>query len=146
MEMPTPAGPVYLSASITNGVKARYEDWLEGRARRRVFELKDQMGPEEFHESMRSVTESSGAGVFSWGGAAFITSLKQMPGIVKMVVLLANTKKVRQAHPEQTITEDHVLGMMSDPAMTVVFKEAIGGVIQGSPNFLTPPTRTGAED
>lgn len=150
--MPTTDGPLYLASAVTNRVKGQYEDWLEGRARRRAFDMRTQMDDKEFKETMRAVQEACAAGTFAWGGAAFESSLEQVPGIVKMVALLANDKEVKRQHPEQAVDESRVLELIGDKSMRRadpndaekhkhLLVSALEEIIKSTPNFLTPPNR-----
>lgn len=138
VEVPTPGGSIRFAGQIKNRIKAKYENWLEAQARRRVFDLKSELTPEEYHESMQAVQEAVGAGTFRWGGAAMVASLKQIPGLTRMIVLLA--EEVPQANGKK-VDESMVLDLMSNPEVAPVIASAFNAVIGATPNFLTTPKR-----
>ena len=136
VEVPLPDGKsLKLARFVKNKVKAKFEDWLETRARKRVFEVKDQLTPQEFKESMRAVTEAAASGSLSWGGDAWVSSLQQMPGIVEMARLLAESagEKVEPSQVHEYLLQGVPIGDVVREALT------------STPNFLSPPVR-GVED
>lgn len=130
-EVPTSSGPIKLRSIVTNRVKALYESWLAAMPRRRVFDQHKEgfLNDREFKEALQSVDASDAAGTFSWGGDAWLASLQQLPGIVKMVTLLAD------------VDEDRVLDVVTDDASFVALKQAVATVVKSTPNFLSPPKR-----
>lgn len=151
MEIPTKLGAVKLGR-LTGSVKAKYENWLEGRARQRVFDLRETLGPQNYKESMKSVQEECAAGTFSWGGDAWRSSLQQLPGIVKIGCLLTDSAQAGQGFDEEKLIEIIVdesqeaerikaAGAISVTPLTTAIMEAMSAC----PNFLAPPMR-GARD
>lgn len=135
---------IYLSRQVTNNVKARYEDWLEGRARRRVFKFKEECNAKEYQDSMDAVARQAAAGTFEWSGDAWEVSLRQWPGIVKMIQLLSEDadQKLEAANkPPQKLTEDTIYSWTSDEVTGGVLQMALKEVISASPNFRSPPIR-----
>ena len=122
---------------LTNRVKAQYEDWMEARARKRVFDLRASLDKQEFLESMQAVQEACASGSFSWGGDAWLSSLRQLPGRIKMIVLLANDEKV---------TESAVLGLAKLPEIFSALASEVRALLESSPNFLYPPIRGNQSD
>jgi len=144
-EVPIPGGSLHLVNRIANSTKAAFEDWLEGQARKRVFQIRGQLEPQEFKESMRAVAEASGAGSFSWLGDAWLAAMNQVPGVVKMVCLLANHPKAKERNGK-AIDESYILALAQADKKTLhVLSEAIKEIGESDPNFTHPPTR-GAED
>ena len=119
-------------------VKADFESWLEYSARKRVFALRKKLWAQEYKESLRAVTEACGAGTFSWGGDAMNACLQQLPGICKLIVLLAN-----DADPNQGVNESKIQGLMKDEHVAPLLLGAYREVLQSDPNFLVPPTEGG---
>lgn len=110
-EVPVPGGSIFLRGRLTNRVKAQFEDWLEAQARKRVFAMREHLEPEEFRESMQAVVESCASGALSWGGAACQSALKQVPGVAKLLALLANdAKDIRQSVDEAAILKILTIG------------------------------------
>lgn len=138
VEVPTAEGPVRFSSSVKPRTKARFENWIEARARSRVFVLKDELAPDEYHASMQAVQEAVGAGTFRWGGDACQQALRQIPGITYMIVLLA--AEVEQVNGK--IDEARILRHMSDPQVAPHMVAAFHAIVEESgPNFLLMPTR-----
>lgn len=126
-----------------NKVKAQYEDWLENRARRRVFDLRTSMSQKEFAESLGAVTLCCAAGTLSWGGEAWESSLQQLPGIVKIVQLFANDLDATQVKQAE-ITESDILFLAHvDPPLQL--NMVVRDILHSTPNFLSPPDRTKME-
>lgn len=141
-EVPVEGGTarsLFLRGRVTNRVKARYEDWLEAQARKRVFRLREELDLKEYQESQKAVATASGAGAFSWGGDAWKASLQQQPGMVKLIYLLA--EDARQSHPEQKVTEADVLALLSDKKNSGDLGLAVQQILDTSPNFMSPPDR-----
>lgn len=132
-EIPIPGGVLKLGR-LTNRVKAQYEDWMEARARLRVFQLRASLDEKEFKESMQAVQEACASGAFSWGGDAWLASLKQVPGIVKLVCFLSEAAKDKA-------DETKVLELMVDPQYAEGLVVAVREVLDSSSNFLVPPVR-----
>lgn len=113
VEVPLPDGGVlYLRGRVRNTVKGKYESWLEGQARRRCFDAhySGELSPEEFKQSLAVASEVSGAQTFAWGGDAWKKSLTMLPGIVKMITLLAQDAMV---DTPQKVDESTVFGWYS---------------------------------
>ncbi len=107
-ELHLPEGKTFhLSRRITNEIKARYEDWLEGAARRRVINAfkSGELSAEEFKLSMEATSSASAAGKFSWNGEAWQESLQQLPGMVKLFSLLAQASGKEQKADDGAILE-----------------------------------------
>ena len=145
IEVPTTNGPLYLCAQVSNDTKAKYEDWLEGRARRRPFELKQSgdIDDAEFKQSMRSVQEACAAGTFSWGGDAWMMSLGQFPGIISFASILAKDAEsgAREMNGSILLPKDILERFFVDQASTECVSDAIREVTSSTPNFLAPPVR-----
>lgn len=131
---------LHLSKRVANRVKCRYEDWLEGRARRRVFQLKAEMSAKEYQDSMDAVARQAAAGTFEWAGDAWETSLKQMPGIIAMIRFLADEADLHLQSP-QKLNEETIFGWMANETTRDVLVGAMKEVMSASPNFPCPPIR-----
>jgi hypothetical protein len=156
-ELTTPSGDYYLRGNVPPRVKAEFESWMEGYARKRVFHLRpggtapedEQLQPDEYKDSLRGVTEAVGAGTFRWGGDACLQAINQIPGITRLIVLLSRSAD-RVMKIDQKLTEEIVLGWI-DPqgekggATWMLVCDVVKEVLESSPNFLAPPM-TGAAD
>lgn len=169
-EVPVKGGPIYFKSRVTNRVKAAFEDWLEGQARRRVFDLRKTMSPDEFDASMSAVTTESGAGTFRWGGTAYEKAIVQLPGLVKLAALLAD------GVPDQKVDESRLLDLMTEAEVVkegagwfIVYRDgskdgafeteeaakhntsaytivqAVNQIRRADPNFFSPPNRAIAD-
>jgi len=89
IEVPHDKGTIKLKRRIRNKVKCDFEDWMELQARKRPYALKDKLQPEEYRESMDAVARLAASGGLNWGGPAMQAALAGLPGIVKLISLLA---------------------------------------------------------
>ena len=151
--VPTTDGDIYLRSHIPPRIKAEFETWMEGYARRRVFDLRpggpappdQQMDAEEHQASLDNVTELVGAGKFRWGAKACREALGDIPGIVQMVVLLSQSAD-RRMNLKQGLTQEKVLNWldMDSPNGGPTWMQVgavIKQIIKDTPNFMSPPTR-----
>lgn len=135
---------LYLRSRVRNDVKAKYEDWLEGRARRRLFEKKGEMTVDEYKDSLRAVATGVAAGDYSWGGDAWRHSWTQLPGQVKMLHLLANDADDllnSQGREPQRLTESAMLHHYIDKGVGPILGQFLIDVRTADPNFLESPVR-----
>lgn len=142
-EVPVPEGAVRFSARVTYGMKAEYEDWLEGRARKRLFELRPTLSDQEFKESMRSVQETSASCGFGWGSDSWLASINTIPGSVKMMWIMARAVK-QEALNGVPLTEEKLLDWMQDPTVRANLTGCVREILSSAqtvPNFLFPPIR-----
>lgn len=149
IEVPLPEGEgqLFLASKVKQKVKRAFENWLEGRARKRVFQLRqsEEIDEMEYKEAQKSVSECSASGVFSWGGDAMQQAIRQIPGMVEMIRLLAwsaGTKGEPNPNGEEPITASRIMELFNKG---VRFGEYIQQIIDASPNFLHPPI-PGEED
>lgn len=129
-----------LRSRVRNIVKVEYEDWLEYRLRRRVFDKRSTMDVAEFKESMDAVARQIGSYAASWGGETWDMSMKQIPGMVKFLLLLAKDAD-RLTNERQDVDEMTILKMLKDPKQAIVLRGAIKEITDASPNFLAPPVK-----
>lgn len=102
------------SRRVTPRIKGQYEDWLELRARRRVFKFRQELSPDEFRESNDAVARQSNN--FRWGGPVCNETLTTLPGIVKFMALLAEaagekvsaSELMAEMTPAQWVVKEHV--------------------------------------
>lgn len=158
IEIPLPNGRAFrVSRQVTNRIKARYEDWLESRARKRVFRLRpdpksddpDLLTAEEYAESMEAAMEAATVGVFAWGGTAWLKSLNTVPGAVQLLWLLANeADRKLPADQRLNLSPPDIVQIIEDPELrtmtpegrpTSVLLTAMKEVLTASPNFTLPP-------
>ena len=137
---------IKLRNRIRGKVKADYEDWLEYEARRRPFDFKDQFTAEELNKMHSTVAAEVGARTYRWGGRAWESSITQLPGIIKIIKLLADDadryfRKDDQRYQGQHVTESQVMDMMRHPVSSHVLGEAYAGILRATPNFQEPPVR-----
>lgn len=133
-----------LRSRIRNIVKAKYEDWLEYRARRRVFDMKVNFSVDEYKDSMRAVADGVAAGDFSWGGDAWKHSFTQLPGQIKMLSLLAadaDELLISQQQEPQRISDTDMLQHYRDEHVGVLLGQALLDIRRSDPNFLAAPVR-----
>lgn len=144
MEVPLPDGStLYVAGQITNWTKCRFEDWLEGQARKRPFDLRDQLTTQELKESLAAVVEASAARKLAWGGEAFRAALSDAAGVLKMLVLLTKDAD-RRMKKDQGMTMTKMLHLCADPAMKEVMTSVTQQVLKASQaNFFDPPIREG---
>jgi hypothetical protein len=105
-----------------------------------VFQLHKakELDEAEYKASLRATTEACAAGTFAWGGDAWIASVQQIPGVVKLTCLLAESA----GHP---IEEKTVIEIMADPASKAGLVAGIKEVMASCPNFMEGPDREAME-
>ena len=135
---------IKLRGRVRNIVKALFEDWLEGQARRRVFDMRQTMNPQEFRESMDAVARGVGSYTFAWGGDAWAVSLGNIRGQAKYFYLLMQDAD-RLTNERQTYEEPDFIRWLKSRDMAVMFADANKQIMDATPNFLAPPVR-GEED
>lgn len=130
---------LYINSQVTGDVKSAYQSWLTGRPRRRVFDMKREgkLDDDEFKQALHSINIDDAACIFEWGGEGWRESLKQFPGIVKMITLLANDIDLKK-YP-QSVSEMDVWGWIGDKDIQEVLIASFVEVMNTSPNFLCPP-------
>lgn len=145
MEVPMTGGILYLAAQVENLSKARYEDWMEGRVRRRSFELLQakEIDVNMHRESQKLVRDGCASGTFSWGGMAWLDSLRQLPGIVALSSILASDPESGAREKNGgIITPQAILSKYAVDAISREMLEgAISQIIEKTPNFTAPPVR-----
>ena len=117
---------------------------MEYRARRRVFDQREEMNPQEFKESMDAVARCVSSYTFAWGGDAWASSLGQLPGQVKFFTLLAKDAD-RLTGENQRMNETAFIKLLSDAKISPMLAVAMASIRDASPNFLSPPVR-GVDD
>lgn len=141
-------------ARVRNIVKAQFEDWIEYRARRRLFDMQEgenPLNPLEFKMSMQELTKSIASYTLAWNGDACNQALVQVPGMCKMYMLLMKDgdrlleKSEGPAFRPQPYTESDILTWMNDEVIGHLLADAFGEIRKASPNFHQPPVR-GMED
>lgn len=147
LEVPLANGKsIKLSRRVTNRIKARFEDWLELRARKSLFAIKRGLSVDEYRESLDSISRIS-ATELKWGGPVMNEALQNLVGIVKFINLLAKAAFELQGNPLSEVTEGEILVMMQDPhdseALVAAYKQVMEE--NRSVNFLSPPDRAAAE-
>ena len=141
-----PKKSIKLRNRIRNKIKAEFEDWLEYHARRRVFDMRTKFTAEEFAEMIKSVTRECAAYTFAWGGEAWESSIKQLPGTVTMIKLLIDdadrlTREDNVEYRGQNVTETKVMEWMNDKVVGPMLAAVFHSIMDASPNFLSPPVR-----
>lgn len=143
LELPLPDGPLHLSRQLDGYCKAEYEDWLEARARRRVFHMlkTKRINGMEFKKSMESVQTAVASGALSWGGDACNQSMENGPGLVQMAHILAKAaSKKRPEYKDQNYSLERIYKIIqSGEEWQTMLAQALGEVMASSPNFLLPP-------
>lgn len=148
LEIPLTQGSLFLSQQLTYRIKAKYESWLELTARKRLFKIKEDLDAMEFKASMQAVQEAVGAGTFCWGGDAWLASINQAPGMVKLVMLLAESADAKMKQ-SQGLTEAKIWEILQDKSNSVASPKggtesqltlAIRELMNSQPNFMSPPT------
>ena len=134
-EVPLPdGGKLYLSNRVTNKIKADFQSWLAGNGRRDAYQAISE-GPEALERSLDDLFAASGAGMFNWGGKASRRALRDIPGIAKMIALLA------EAAGKTPISEAEVIELVTskDSGMAILFGKAVREITDATPNFWSPP-------
>lgn len=130
---------IKLRGRFRNIVKCEFEDWLEYRARRRLFDMRDQLSPSEFNESFTKLQEGIASYTFAWNGNAYAAAVGQVPGIVKLLSLLAKDADRLTGKP-QDITESDILKAFKHEQGTMLV-QSLRQIMSASPNFHSPPMR-----
>lgn len=137
---------VFLCGSFTMGVKWDYIDWMESRARKRVFQLKKKklLDEDEYHESLRTVQECASSGTFMWGGPAWQASFNSMPGQFYAIHLLAlHAARDLPSGPvpanDPVPQASDVVDYFKDKDVSKQFVDALGRIINSDPNFVKAP-------
>jgi hypothetical protein len=142
LEVPIEGGSVKLHRRITYRVKAATEDWLELRARKRVFRQRKKLNPEEYRESMDAVARISAVQT-KWGGPVWQEALKTLPGIVHFLALLVGS--ARSVGSEEILEADQadlnqiytaMQNKNDNAALMSAYNQIIG---ENKANFLQPP-------
>lgn len=134
---------LYLKNQLTPRIKADYQSWIVGNARRDVFELAlrepsgdveaDKRRMEDFDMAYERHQTFVASGSFNWGGKCCLSSLNQMPGLIKMVGLLA------AACGKTPLTAERCGQLFKSLATVKLVTKAIQEIMESSPNFLVPP-------
>ena len=143
-ELPLSDGTVlYLKNQLTPRIKANYQTWLMGNARREVFDMAprepsgdieiDKRRMQDFDLAYARFQSAVASGTFKWGGQCCLESLNQMPGLIKMVELLA------AACGKTQLTSDRCGQLFKSMATVKLVTSAIKDIMESSPNFLVPP-------
>ncbi len=66
------------------------------------------MDANRFSRSLMALQAGIGAGTFSWGGDAWLSSINQLPGMTRLASILAET-----ADPNQDFSNDRILKVMT---------------------------------
>lgn len=140
LTIPTSHGEVRMKRQIVPAVKAAFEDWLELSARKRISELRKKLGEEAYVENMMNVNTLSAAGKLRWGGEAWRMAIQDVPGVVQLVVLLCHETG------QLDMTANTVMQIMNNKADGAVLVAAVKEVMDGDPNFLSPPGTEGTTD
>lgn len=135
---------VYLAGSVPQGLKVDFVDWMEARARKRIFQLrkKGELEEDEYKESLRSVNESVAANLLGWGTDAWEASFRSMPGQIKMFALLARwAEPYPDGRPRNDPCPDEsgFLALYQDKDVAIQLGEALQRILNSSPNFIEPP-------
>ena len=135
-EVPLPEGTFYLASRVTNRVKSKFQSWLSGRVRRRVFDARKQgvLDPAEFKESLDNLDAGDAAGRFDWGSVCWAETIQGTLGIVEALSLLAEDCKRNGAK----VSRQRVCELMVDDATAEMMATAWGKILDASPNFRMP--------
>lgn len=136
---------IRLSRRVTNRIKARFEDWLELRARKSLFAIKKDLSIEEYRECLDSISRISPTEM-KWGGPVMTEALQNLVGIVKFIALLAKAAHELRGDTVSEVSEGEVLAMMQDPHDSAALVGAFKTILEDNrkANFLDPPDRTAA--
>lgn len=133
-----------LRARIRNKLKCEFEDWLEYQARRRLFDMRGKISQLEYDESMVALQKAIASYTFTWGGDAYGAAIQQLPGRVKLFMLLAEDAD-RLTGKKQDVTEMDIINWLEDATILPLLSNALNDIIDASPNFRAAPVR-GTDD
>ncbi len=143
VEVPLSDGTtLYLKNQLTKRVKANYQAWISGNARRDLFEASPEMtGDAEldkkqltnWNELKETHVTMAGAGKFRWASKMCIESLNELPGLIKMTQLLA------EAAGKSLLDEKRCTALVGDPKAIRMVASSIKDIMSSQPNFLVPP-------
>lgn len=131
---------------VPGRVKAKFEDWMELRARRRPFRFRSEFTGPEYREMQDAVARTVGSGQFRWCGDAFWAAIQSGPGVMALAWMLAeHAWHVRggmsvEGKPLPQPTIDGVAALMKDEKTREDITSAVKSVLDATPNFLAPPS------
>lgn len=90
IEFVTKHGKKILVKPMTMKTMSAFEKWLESRAMQAVADMSDKVSPQVMRELFSGVSEDITKGKYAFGGNTAQEALASLPGITKLVSLMAS--------------------------------------------------------
>ena len=89
LEYTSKAGKKYNFRAFTINDAGSFEKWLEGRAFQAVEAAKGTMDPGDYGQALASISADVATGRFSFGGPEANRAMRTLPGMCKLMSLMA---------------------------------------------------------